>query len=395
MHRILNVSAFHVIVTLPVVLLGLLVVHTQWLGFHLGYIGYTVLAFYGYQIAVCVGLHRLWAHQSFKAHAAVEWVLAWVAAGSLQGPILAWASDHYKHHAFTDTPNDPHSPLKYKSRLAGFVWSHVGWMLYEPTPKKIERIALVKLGRNKPVMWQMKHYWSLAVFMNVIVPSLVGLFIEQTWTGAFTGVVFMGLGRVLQQHATFTVNSLCHFFGRRPYTPGTARDLWWGVFLLLGENWHNFHHAFPRDYRNGHKWYHVDINKWIINGLRCVGLAWELEKTPRARITAKTQMTLDTFAERYVTLLGALKTECRKIHTKVYDGYTTLCKTIGTTETHTKIPRTYGKLLLKSEKALAHLATLRVSMDTKKLEKSLHKLQKRLTKIELRFQRILQEHHVQ
>jgi len=377
----INIAAFHVIVTLPLVLLGLLGVHIHFLGFTLHYIGYMALAFYVYQIVVCVGLHRLWAHQSFKAHPAVEWVMAWIAAGALQGPILAWASDHYKHHAFTDTPKDPHTPLKYESPLAGFFWSHVGWMLNEPTPKKIERVALVKLGRSAAVMWQMKHYWTLAVFMNIVPPAVLGFLIEQTWTGAFTGIVFMGLGRVLQQHATFTVNSLCHFFGRRPYIPGTARDLWWGVFLLLGENWHNFHHAFPRDYRNGHKWYHVDINKWIINGLKYAGLAWDLEKTSHVRIAAKTQMT-------HANLLATLEAQFREVHTKVSTTYATVCKSLTTTDAHTKISHQYAKLLAKSEKTLAWISKLRTNMDSRELVRYVHKLQKRLTKIELRFQRV-------
>lgn len=103
--------------------------------------------------------------------------------------------------------------------------------------------------------------------MNTIMPALVGYLIEQ--------------------HATFSVNSLCHFVGSKKYYKGTTGDIWWMALFLLGENWHNFHHAFPLDYRNGVKWYYFDVHKWIINVMSKLGLAWNLEVTPEIRIQAK------------------------------------------------------------------------------------------------------------
>jgi stearoyl-CoA desaturase (delta-9 desaturase) len=294
----INRPAFHVIVTLPLVLLSLWACSMLTFGASFHYLGYVVLGYYVSQMVVCVGLHRLWAHQSYKAHPLVEHILAWFAAGTLQGPILAWASDHHAHHAHTDTENDPHTPLKYKNPLMGLWWSHVGWMLYQPTPKPLNRVTIVKLGRNPIIMSQMKHYWVQAIFMNVVPPALLGLLVEQSLHGLWIGILYVGLGRALQQQATFMVNSVCHFVGSNTYGPGTARDVWWLVPVLLGENWHNFHHAFPRDYRNGYRWYHIDINKWAIDAMYWLGLAWDLEITPDTRVNAKITLTQNDLSAR-------------------------------------------------------------------------------------------------
>ncbi len=258
----------------------------------------TVLAYYGANISVGVGLHRLWSHSAYKANSVVEFILAMVSGGTLQGPILAWASDHFKHHTYTDKEQDPHSPSKYKSKLKGFLWSHMGWMFYHGSFKNIDRVTMAKLGRNPIVIWQFKNYWKIAAFMNFILPPLIGYAIGGTWQAAWAGFIFIGLGRAIQQQMTFCVNSLCHLTGTRTYYKGTARDIWWLALFLLGENWHNYHHAFANDYRNGVKWYHFDVHKWIIAGLEKLGLAWDLVRTPEERIEAKRLDTACTISEQ-------------------------------------------------------------------------------------------------
>jgi len=259
----------------------------------------TIIAFYVSTITVGIGLHRLWSHNTYKTHPWFERILMWFAAGTLQGPILAWASDHAYHHTFTDKEQDPHSPLAYKSKMKGFLWAHIGWMLFAPKIKKIDRGTLVRLGKKKYLVWQMKHYWSLAIFMNVVPPIILGWLFIGGWQGVFGGFLSIGIGRSVQQQVTFCVNSLCHFVGRRRYVNGTARDIGWFFFALLGENWHNFHHAFPNDYRNGHKWYHADVHKWIIAFMEKIGLAWDLKRTPAARIQAKVQQTKEVLYSFY------------------------------------------------------------------------------------------------
>ena len=234
-----------------------------------------------------VGLHRLWSHSAFKTHKAIEFILMIISTATLQGPVLAWASDHYKHHSFTDKDQDPHSPYKYKNKIVGFLWSHIGWMLFADTTKHISRITMVKLGRNPLLRWQLHYYWQLVVCTNVLFPLLLGYSIGCGAQDAFACIVFVNVARFFQQQATFCVNSLCHFIGKTPFYNGTAGDISWMCIFLLGENWHNFHHAFAQDYRNGHKWYHLDIHKWIIFALEKLGLAWDVVRVSEQRILSK------------------------------------------------------------------------------------------------------------
>lgn len=272
-------------------------------GFGVTEILFIVATYYVCNISIGVGMHRLWAHNAFKAHPVVEFVLSLTCAATLQGPVLAWSSDHSLHHTFTDKQEDPHSPTKFKSKLLGFFWSHMGWMLFSKNLKSIDRGTLKRLGRNKIVMWQFKNYWTVAFVMNFIVPVIIGLLIDLSLQYALAALLFMGIGRAIQQQATFMVNSVCHFLGTKEYQNGTAGDIPWLFFALLGENWHNFHHAFARDYRNGHKWYHLDIHKWIIFGLEKCGLAHNLVRTPQERIEAKRMATSAVIKEDTVSFL--------------------------------------------------------------------------------------------
>lgn len=259
-----------------------------------------VLGYYVTNISVGVGLHRLWAHNSFKVNKYVEFVLIMFSAAALQKPALIWSSDHHKHHTYTDQDKDPHSPNKFRNPILGFLWSHVLWMLFKPTTgvEKVEMVTLKKLGRNKLVMWQFKHYWKIVFFMHIVPPLLFGYFFGGNGIEtAYVAFLFIGLGRALQQEMTFCVNSACHFWGKVRYYRGSAKDIWWLAPFLLGENWHNFHHAFPSDYRNGHKLYHFDVHKWIIYGLYKLGLAWDLDCTPRVRIEAKINETKEQTAK--------------------------------------------------------------------------------------------------
>lgn len=255
-----------------------------------------ITGYYISNITVGIGLHRLWSHDTYKTNKYVEFVLMLLAAGTLQGPILSWASNHFNHHTYTDTEKDPHTPLKFKNRAMGFFWSHMGWMLAgKGSYKSIGRVTMVKLGKNKILRWQLKYYWQLAIGMNTIVPAIVGYIFGGTLLSAYAGFLFIGLGRALQQQITFFVNSLCHFVGKQPYTKGTSGDVWWLAMLLLGENWHNFHHAFPSDYRNGSKWYQTDVHKWIIYLMSKCGLAWDLKRTAKVRIEARVEKTAEQF----------------------------------------------------------------------------------------------------
>lgn len=290
----LDFTATYALVILPIIMITLGVFYI--IDYQLGAfeIILFILGYYISNITVGIGLHRLWSHDSYKTNKYVEFVLALLSAGTLQGPILSWASNHFKHHTYTDTERDPHTPLKYKNKIKGFFWSHMGWMLVgEGSYKSIDRVTMVKLGRNKILRWQLKYYWQIATLMNTVAPALIGYAFGGTLLSAYAGFLFIGLGRALQQQITFFVNSLCHFAGTQKYVKGTAGDVWWLALLLLGENWHNFHHAFPSDYRNGAKCYQMDVHKWIIYLMSKCGLAWDLKRTTSIRIEAKVSQTLN------------------------------------------------------------------------------------------------------
>jgi len=276
--------------------------------------GMAICAYYIYNISVGIGLHRLWSHASYKTNKFVEFVLMIISSGTLQGPVIAWASDHVLHHTYMDEELDPHSPLKYKSKLKGFLWSHIGWMLCEDISKKhIDKGTMKRLGKNKFLMFQLKHYWKFAVFMNLVVPFAIGYFIGGDIKSAIAGYLFIGLGRAFQQQMTFCVNSATHFFGTQPYLNGTPGQIPLMFFLLLGENWHNFHHAFARDYRNGWKWYQLDVHKWIIYMMSKVGLAHDLVITGTERIFAKQAEVKIELAELMKMKLSSVEDEALSI----------------------------------------------------------------------------------
>ncbi len=279
-----------------------------------------IIAYYGANISVGIGLHRLWSHHTYKTNKFVEFLLMMISGGTLQGPVLAWASDHNKHHTYTDKELDPHSPAKFDNRLKGFLWSHLGWMLVgEGSYKSIDKVTMVKLGRNKMLVWQLKYYWQVAVFMNLIMPVVVGLLIGKSWHAAYGSFLFIGLGRALQQQMTFCVNSICHFLGSRKYYKGTAGDIWWLAIFLLGENYHNFHHAFPSDYRNGAKWYHFDVHKWIIYLMSKIGLAWDLEWTSEVRVQAKLNEMIKLIEEKRQAKLEFMQIKFEQLSKHFHD----------------------------------------------------------------------------
>jgi stearoyl-CoA desaturase (delta-9 desaturase) len=266
-----------------------------------------IIAYYIYNISVGIGLHRLWSHSSYKTNKVVEFILMFISSGTLQGPVIAWASDHALHHTYMDEELDPHSPLRYKNKIKGFLWSHIGWMLFEDISKKhIDKGTMKRLGKNKVLVFQMRHYWKFAVFMNLFLPFIIGYCIGGDFKSALAGYIFIGFARALQQQMTFCVNSATHFLGNQPYMNGTPGEIPWMFFLLLGENWHNFHHAFARDYRNGWKWNQIDIHKWIIYLMSKVGLARDLVITPKERVLAKqheTRLELESLIQKNLSVV--------------------------------------------------------------------------------------------
>ncbi len=299
----INVTIF---VGLP---LAALVLVPAW-GIYHGYSGVQwlwALAFlYLNGMSITGGYHRLWSHKAYEAHPALKWFYALWGAGALQNSILIWSSDHRRHHRHVDDhEKDPYSASR------GLWFSHMGWMLRQYRSNEPDFRNARDLEQDPVVAFQHRHYVALTVLMNVGLPLLLGLAL-----GDVIGTLLLvGLLRlVVNHHFTFFINSLAHFWGRRPYTEGnSARDNDLLAFLTYGEGYHNFHHLFSRDYRNGIRWWHWDPTKWMINLCSRLGLASDLQRVPNFRIQraildtqfnrARTELATSRGAESLVSVL--------------------------------------------------------------------------------------------
>lgn len=235
-------------------------------GFHWWYLACFLIFYELTGLSITVGYHRLFSHKSFKTHSAMEFLFLFFGAGAFQNDVTKWACDHRIHHQHVDTNRDPYNINK------GFFWAHMGWMFYqdEGIQKKLVKDLLAK----KVVRWQRRYYLPMAVTSGLILPTLFGHFLGS----ALAGLAFGGLLRlVVVHHFTFFINSLCHTIGRRPYDlTQSSRDSVIMAFFTFGEGYHNFHHRFQADYRNGIKWYDFDPSKWSIQLLQALGLAHQL-----------------------------------------------------------------------------------------------------------------------
>ncbi|NVK25275.1 MAG: fatty acid desaturase [Gammaproteobacteria bacterium] len=231
-------------------------------------------------MSITVGYHRLWAHKTYDAHPFLQFILALGGAFALQNSALHWSSDHRIHHKFVDqNDKDPYSAKK------GFWFSHIGWMLRDYQGNSYSDYSNVRdLQKNKIVMWQHRHYLLLSILMNFGIPIVLGIIFNDIWGMLLTVGV---LRLVLSHHFTFFINSLAHIWGSQPYTDkNTARDNGLLALLTYGEGYHNYHHIFETDYRNGIRWYHFDPSKWFIKTASYLGLTSNLRKVPEDKIAA-------------------------------------------------------------------------------------------------------------
>jgi stearoyl-CoA desaturase (delta-9 desaturase) len=216
-------------------------------------------------LGITVGYHRMISHRSFQCPDWVKVVLLVAGGLALENSALKWGANHARHHARVDQKEDPYNATR------GFWYSHCGWFLTK-SPYRTERYALW-LCEDCVVMWQHRWYVSL-VLSGLALPFLVG-YAYDGWISGVGCFLLAGVGRVfLVLNSTFCINSICHLWGSQPYSQSnSSRDSWWVSLITLGEGCHNYHHAFPRDYRNGRLWYNVDPSKWLIYGLFRFGLA--------------------------------------------------------------------------------------------------------------------------
>jgi stearoyl-CoA desaturase (delta-9 desaturase) len=252
-----------------------------WYGFTHGFSGWAwffailFLALNG--IGIGSGYHRLWSHRAFKAHPLLRVFLAVFGGMALQNSILVWSARHRIHHRdVDDNDKDPYSIGR------GFWFAHIGWMLREYESGAIDYSVVPDLQRDPVVAWQHRWYWPLSIGSNVGLPVLLGWLVGDLW-GVF---LLAGVARlVVNHHVTFFINSLAHTWGSQPYTDeNSARDNWFISLFTYGEGYHNFHHMFQNDYRNGIRWYHFDFNKWFIATCAALGLVSDRKRTSRFKI---------------------------------------------------------------------------------------------------------------
>jgi len=219
-------------------------------------------------LGITMGYHRLFAHKTFKAKPVFEWILMLFGSMALQNTIIKWCSDHRTHHQSLDTNKDPYSIKK------GFFHAHIGWIFKKENNYKANNVS--DLEKKSAIKFQNKYYWQVAIFLSFILPLLIGLLYNRPIGGLLWG----GFLRVtLVHHGTFFINSLCHFLGKKDYELNTtAKDSWFMAFFTFGEGYHNYHHKFQWDYRNGIKWYNYDPGKWIIKFLSLFNITHSLKK---------------------------------------------------------------------------------------------------------------------
>ncbi len=235
-------------------------------------------------LSITAGYHRLYSHRSYESHFLVRLFYMIFGACAIENSVRQWASDHRMHHKFVDTEQDP-----YNIKQGGW-YAHMGWVFtYKSQWGNLDNVK--DLEKDPLVMWQDKYYLWIGLGVGALVPALIGWIVGRPWGGFLWGGLFR---MMFVHHATFFINSLAHMVGKQTYSNlDTSRDSWWLAFFTYGEGYHNFHHTFQADYRNGVRWYHWDPTKWMIALCARFNLASRLNRTPDSKIfNAKVQMEL-------------------------------------------------------------------------------------------------------
>jgi stearoyl-CoA desaturase (delta-9 desaturase) len=248
------------------------------------------LGIFGFMYVACglsitAGYHRLFSHRTHKAAWPLRLFYALFGAGAFQNSAIKWCSNHRRHHLVTDTDDDPYTVKR------GFFWAHIGWVMVAEEEERVEKVQ--DLEGDPILAFQDRHIFLLGFLVGMVLPGAAGWFFLGGVTGFLGGFIWGGLLRiVIVHHATFLINSAAHTWGTQPYsTANTSRDSPLLSLITYGEGYHNFHHTFQADYRNGHKWYHWDPSKWWIRGFSFVKMTSDLHKTPDKTIESRRMKT--------------------------------------------------------------------------------------------------------
>jgi len=243
-------------------------------------------------LGVTVGFHRHLTHRSFKTHRWLRGLLAILGSAAIEGPVISWVADHRKHHAFSDEEGDPHSPHVdhgggLRGALRGLYHAHMGWLFIHTQRGNRERYAPDLL--EDPVVSFVDRTFLLWAVVGLLVPFALGWVVGGTFFAAATGLLWGGLIRVfVVHHVTYSINSLCHVFGRRDFeTTDRSRNLALIAIPTLGEAWHNGHHAFPTSAVHGLRPWQLDLSALVIGGLERAGLVWDVVRVSPQRLASK------------------------------------------------------------------------------------------------------------
>ena len=239
-------------------------------------------------LGITIGFHRLFTHRSFATLRPIKLALAVMGSMAVEGPLLYWVATHRRHHQLSDQEGDPHSPHAFGGGLWGVLagcWhAHVGW-LFVPRPDLSRYVGDLEEDAG---LRRISHLFVLWVTLGLLLPAVAGGLISGTWLGAGLGLLWGGLVRVfLVHHLTWSINSVCHLWGQRPFESQdeSRNNVVCGV-LAFGEGWHNNHHAFPSSARHGLRWWELDLSYLVIRVLELLGLAWNVRRPAPATVAA-------------------------------------------------------------------------------------------------------------
>jgi stearoyl-CoA desaturase (Delta-9 desaturase) len=248
-------------------------------------VGLYVLCAFG----TTIGFHRFFTHKGFETGPVLKSTFAILGCMTMQGPITQWVTDHRKHHALSDQEGDPHSPHAghddgYWGSMKGFFHAHIGW-LFKNMGMEQGREYGKDLYEDRLIR-TIDRLYLLWVVLTLAIPFGIGYAVGGTLSAGVAGLVWGGLVRIFAyQHATFAVNSICHMFGRRDYrSRDESRNNWLIALLVMGEGWHNNHHAFPSSARHGLRRWQIDVSWLVIRGLERLGLVWNVRHPSRDQI---------------------------------------------------------------------------------------------------------------
>jgi len=230
-------------------------------------------------LGVSVGFHRLFTHRSFETVRPVKLVLGILGSMAVQGPLLKWVATHRRHHQHSDAEGDPHSPHLHgrgiPAVMRGLWHAHIGWM-FKADACDLNRY-LTDLAQDSAIR-RVSALFPLWVTAGLLIPTVLGGLLTGTWTGALLGFLWAGLVRIfLVHHVTWSINSVCHLWGGRPFrSHDESRNNFIFGLLGMGEGWHNNHHAFPTSARHGLEWWQVDVTWLVIRLLKALRLAWKI-----------------------------------------------------------------------------------------------------------------------